>query len=188
MRKILILIFVLILSSAKFSMSQEQNPWFKGFPGILEKEKWSTQLLYDTTNACFQGTLKWIVITHPGLIGQAPTPWAQRQMLTHCFCVLDKIRREHNAEQYKARVFDQSWAGQLFMGKAIECVSEYKTLPQFFAMEDNKTREDLDRLKNNLKNQDNETLVPLVPEDSQEESPDQKQKESEEVPETIFQG
>ena len=39
----------------------------------------------------------------------------------------------------------------------------------------------LDRLKKNL---DNETLVPK---DSQEESPDQKQEESEEVPVTIFQ-
>ena len=185
MRKILILIFVLILSSAKFTAGQEQNPFGLGFPGILEKEKWSTQLLYDTVNACYQGTLRWIVITHPGLIGQAPTPWAQRQMLTHCFCVLDKIRHEHNNEQYKAKVLDQKWAGQLFMGKAIDCVSEYNTLPQFFAAEDNKTRADLDALKNNLNKLYNETSVPK---DSQEESPDLKQKESEEVPETIFQG
>ena len=71
------------------------------------------------------------------------------------------------------------------MGKAIDCVSEYNTLPQFFAAEDNKTRADLDALKNNLNKLDNETLVPK---DSQEESPDLKQKESEEVPETIFQG
>ena len=45
MRKILILIFVLILSSAKFTAGQEQNPFGLGFPGILDKEKWSTQLL-----------------------------------------------------------------------------------------------------------------------------------------------
>ena len=66
---------------------------------------------------------------------------------------------------------------------SISKATEYKTLPTFFStLElDNKT------------NTDNETTNPAeVPdgetEDSQEESPDQKQKESEEVPETIFQG
>ena len=38
---------------------------------IILKE-WTTQLLYDTTNACYQGTMKWIVITNPKLIGVQP--------------------------------------------------------------------------------------------------------------------
>jgi hypothetical protein len=63
------------------------------------------------------------------------------------------------------------------MVKAMECVKEEQTLPSFFLY----TKED------------NKTITPkiLVPdgktEDSQE-SPDQQEKESEEFPETIFQG
>ena len=34
--------------------------------------EWTTQLVYDTTNACYQGTVRWIVMTNPSLAGQAP--------------------------------------------------------------------------------------------------------------------
>ena len=62
-----------------------------GYPKILGEGKWSTQLLWDTTNACYQGTIRWIVMTNPSLLGQAPNIMAQRQMVVHCFCVVDKI-------------------------------------------------------------------------------------------------
>ena len=29
-----------------------------GYPKILGEGKWSTQLLWDTTNACYQGTIR----------------------------------------------------------------------------------------------------------------------------------
>ena len=60
---------------------------------VILKE-WTTQLLYDTTNACYEGTVRWVVLSFPSLIGQAPTPQAHRQMIVHCFCVMDKIRKE----------------------------------------------------------------------------------------------
>ena len=57
-------------------------------------KEWTTQLLYDTTNACYEGTIKWIVLSNPSLIGQMPTYQTQRQMIMHCFCVMDRIRKE----------------------------------------------------------------------------------------------
>ena len=63
-------------------------------------KEWTTQVLYDTTNACYAGTLRWIIMANPSLIGQPPPPLVQRQMIQHCFCVMDKIRNEFDMEQY----------------------------------------------------------------------------------------
>ena len=65
------------------------------------------------------------------------------------------------------------------MTKALECVTEYKTLPTFFStLElDNKTKTD------------NEIVNPAeVPDGETEDSQDQEQEESEGSPETLFQG
>ena len=154
----------------------------------LDGDKWSTQLIYDTTNACFQGTVRWIVMSNPALIGQRPPPMAQRQMIEHCFCVMDNIRKLHKVEEYIKIVPNQELVGNLFMVKAIECVEEHKTLPSFFSIlivptipSDNETTTNDNETKN---------VIPEdKPKDSQDELPGQKPIESENgLPETIFQG
>ena len=153
-----------------------------GFPKILDEGKWSSQLVYDTIGACYSGTIRWVIMNNPSLAGQPPNYMAQRAMVEHCFCVMDKIRKEHKLEEYKVKVFDPEWTGETFMLKAMECVKKYKTLPSFFTdiiviPSDNET------------NKNNKTIVPNgETEDSKVESPDQKQEESEGSPQTIFQG
>ena len=153
-----------------------------GFPKILDEDEWPSQLVYDTLGACYQGTIKWVILSNPSLLGQAPGPMAMRQMMEHCFCVMDKVRKHQSLEEYKKKVFDSKYIGDLFMTKALECVTEYKTLPSFFTtLTDNKTITD-----------DNETIIEIPedkPKDSQDEPPGQKPKESDNgLPETIFQG
>ena len=154
----------------------------KGWPKILDDDKWTTQLLFDTVQACYQGTVRWIVISNPTLLGQIPTLAAQRQMMEHCFCVMDKIRKENKVKEYKKKVLNPEWGGNLFMPKAMECVGEYKTLPSFFTdiiviPSDNETKKE------------NKIIIkPEEPQDLQEESPDQPKEESEGSPQTIFQG
>ena len=194
MKKSLLIIFVLTLSFAGYGKDNESLPRTEfGFPKILEENKWESQIVYDTINACYQGTLRWIVLTHPSLIGQMPSPMSQRQMLEHCFCVLDKIRLGNNILDYKKKVKDPNWTGQLFIKKSTECVRQYKTLPDFFDVMDNSTKKYLNTLEE--KTQNLETFrKPLndetLPEsnDSPKESPDQQQEESNGIPETIFQG
>ena len=155
-----------------------------GFPIILDENEWPSQLVYDTIGACYQGTIRWILLTNPSLMGQAPGPMAQRQMVEHCFCVMDKVRKEQSIKEYKENVFNSEFIGNLFMVKALECVADYHTLPTFFATiptPDNKTKSD-NKTVNPTEVPDGET------EDSQEESPDQEQEESEGFPQTIFQG
>ena len=86
------------------------------------KDEWTTQLLYDTTNACYQGTVRWIMMANPALIGQAPPLMVQRQMIQHCFCVMDKIRYEFTHGKYVALVESGFLVGELFMNKAYECI------------------------------------------------------------------
>ena len=144
-----------------------------GFPKILDDDDdWPTQILYDTVGACFQGTVKWVVMSNPGLIGQIPSPMAQRQMVEHCFCVMDYIRKELKYQEYIKKVPDITWTGKLFMDNAAKCVGEYETLPSFF-----------------MKIPDNETTInPKELEDSKDELPSQKPKESKKDSTTIFQG
>ena len=146
-----------------------------GYPKILGEGKWSTQLLWDTTNACYQGTIRWIVMTNPSLLGQSPNIMAQRQMVVHCFCVVDKIRNEHTLEEYFEKVLDPSWTGNLFMLKAMECVREWQTLPLFFTTNLPATPEKLIP-DNSSSTKDGESL------------PDQQQKEFKEESPLIFQG
>jgi hypothetical protein len=153
-----------------------------GFPKILDEGEWSSQLIYDTIGACYSGTIRWVILNNPSLAEQPPNFMAQRAMVEHCFCVMDKIRKEHKLEEYKVKVFDPDWTGETFMLKAIECVKKYKTLPNFFAdieiLPDNKT-----------------TITPekQIPDNSSstkdaESLPDQKQKEFQEESPLIFQG
>jgi len=166
-----VLLFLIIMLVGGISVLRAEDNKTKK---IVLKE-WTTQLLYDTTNACYEGTIRWIVLSNPSLLGQPPNWTAQRQMLIHCFCVMDKIRKEIKIEEYQKLVYDQEWVGNLFMTKAMECVAEEKTLPSFFAT---------------VKPNDNETkkVIPEELEDSKEELPSPKPKESEEDSTTIFQG
>ena len=150
-------------------------------------KEWTTQLLYDTTNACYQGTIRWIVISNPALIGQTPDFAAQRQMIIHCFCVMDKIRKEFKIEEYQKLVYDPEWTGKTFMKKALECVKKEKTLPSFFVIQEDEKIKPTPIPK---VTDDNETkkVIPEKPEDSKDELPSQKPKESKEDSTTIFQG
>jgi len=149
-------------------------------------KEWTTQLLYDTTNACYEGTIRWVLLTHPSLLGQPPNWRSQRQMIEHCFCVMDRIRKEIKIEDYQKLVYDPVWTGNTFMVKAMECVKEEKTLPSFFVIQGDEGIKTTPIPKGKT---DNPAVVPEgETEDSKEESPDQKQEESEGSPETIFQG
>ena len=183
-----VLLFLLIMIVAGlFVVKAEDNktidePVFteRGFPKILDDDKWVSQLVYDTLGACYQGTIRWIVLSNPTLLGQIPSPIAQRQMMEHCFCVMDKIRKENKVKDYKKKVLDPEWGGNTFMLKAMECVGEYETLPSFFMK--------MPTPDNETKKENKVIIKPEEPQDLQEESPDQPKEESEGSPQTIFQG
>ncbi len=177
----LILGFMVIFAGiARAEDNKTINNPTNGFPKILDDDRWTSQLVYDTLGACYQGTIKWIIMTNPSLLGQMPGPMAQRQMMEHCFCVLDKVRKNQPLKEYIRRVFDQMYIGDLFMKKALECIGEYKTLPSFFMK--------LPTPDNETKSDNNTIIKPDKPKDSQDEPPGQTPKESNDLPDTLFQG
>jgi len=177
-----LLFLIIMLVAGMFVVKAEDNETKK----VVLKE-WTTQLLYDTTNACYEGTIRWVLLTHPSLLGQPPNWRSQRQMIEHCFCVMDRIRKEIKIEDYQKLVYDPVWTGNTFMVKAMECVKEEKTLPSFFVIQDKEIKT---TPIPKVKTDDNETkkVIPEKSEDSKDELPSQKPKESEEDSTTIFQG
>ena len=178
-----VLLFLIIMLVVGIStLRAEDNETKK----VVLKE-WTTQLLYDTTNACYEGTIRWVLLTHPSLLGQPPNWRSQRQMIEHCFCVMDRIRKEIKIEDYQKLVYDPVWTGNTFMVKAMECVKEEKTLPSFFVIQGD---EGIKTTPIPKVTDDNETkkVIPEKSEDSKDELPSQKPKESEEDSTTIFQG
>ena len=162
-----LLILIIMLVAGVAIVKAEDNktidePKFteRGFPKILDDDKWTSQLVYDTIGACYQGTIRWVVLSNPSLLGQIPAPIAQRQMVEHCFCVMDKIRKEIKLEKYFKKVIDPLWAGNMFMENAAECVKEYETLPSFFMKMP--IPDKVEKLK----------VLPAKPEGPEESSPD----------------
>jgi len=156
---VLVFLLVLILAGL-FAVKAEDN----------KTTEWNTQLVYDNVNACYQGTYRWILMANPALIGKSPPPNIQRQMVQHCFCVLDKIRVEFPTKKYIELIGMGVSVGELYMKKAYECIEEYDTMRGIIILQDS-----LD----NATKTDNGTIeklevLPTEPEGPEESSPDEK--------------
>ena len=166
-----VLIFLIILLVAGVAVVKAEDN---------KTTRWNTQLVYDTVNGCYEGTYRWIVIANPALIGQTPPPMIQRQMVIHCFCVLDKVRAEFPFKKYIKLLEKRDAVGDLFMKKAYECIDEFDTMRGIIIMQDP---------SDNATKPDNGTIeklevLPAVPEGPEESSPDEKLEDQQ----TILQG
>ena len=176
---------ILFFFGAMVMISQVRGSEKKSLMFDTSKYGWPTQLLFDSTNACYQGTYKWIVMSNPILLGSVPPPQTQRAMIEHCFCVLDTIRLQYSYVEYMQMVMNQEKMGDLYYQTALKCVMDHGTLQGIIVLEpkDNATVTDNETII------DNSTLKKEEPkEDSTESSPDQSEKESIGDSETIFQG
>jgi len=128
---------------------------------ILIPSEWPTQVIYDTINACYQGTVRWLILYNPQLQGTPPPIQIQRAMVEHCFCILDVIRLEMSFPEY-IDILNQGDPDVLFMSRSFKCIREYGTLPGIVFIPDNSTTSD------------NSTTIEDLKEESQE-SPDQEE-------------
>ena len=172
------IIFGMFRSYAQDNVTEDSRP----APEILvEGGEWPTQLVYDTITGCYQGTVSWIVMSNPALIGTEPPPDAQRKMLVHCYCILDKIRVQYTFVEYFKRISNpvsQDWIGTYFMAKALECVKDYNTLEGIIIVKDLSDNQTITKPEQSI--EDSKEEVPL-PKQPVEESED-------EEPNTLFQG
>ena len=140
---------------------------------------WPSSLIYDITGVCAQATYRWIVQSNPALIGRIPPPPAQRLMLEHCFCLLDRLRNQYNLEEYFKMVAQPKVFGEVRTQIAIRCIKHDGTLLGMVTLNES---------TDNEPTIDNSTVIPEKQEDSEESLPDQPKEESSNESESIFQG
>ena len=77
---------------------------------------WPSQVIYDTTNVCYNGTLRWVAMGNPNLLNQPPPYHIARMITVHCFCVMDKVRTQFKYRAYvnyimkdKDKLYETRW-------------------------------------------------------------------------------
>ena len=120
----------------------------------VPNDEWPTQVIFDTTNICYQGTVRWIAMGNPNLLSQVPPYPIARAMTIHCFCVLDKLRTEYRYTPYVDMLSTDDPANpqklpNKFMEKSVECIREHDTLSGLIILDPNFKMEDLD-IKNDI--------------------------------------
>ena len=144
----------------------------------VPNDEWPTQVVFDTVHVCYQGTLRWIIMGNPHLIGQNVPNHIARTMTVHCFCVLDKLRTEYKYTPYVDMIDGEDpmmpkFLPELFMRTAVECIKEHKTLYGLIQLDPNFNIDDV------LK-KDNETKIDQKIE---VEPPDNNSGKSDSIPE-----
>ena len=131
-------------------------------------------LLYNSTTACMQGVVSLVISNNPSLKNQFIPPAVQQQLLGHCSCIVDRIRKVYTIQEYRKEVHDYLWIKTVWGKYGTECMKAgyLAGIVQLPIPTDNETKED-------TKVEDNKTES-LKPESSVEEI------ENEEP--TIFQG
>ena len=183
MKKIIMLIIVLFVYLVQGGQAQDNNT-FEDKPKLTYKKKqrskvflkvpndeWPSQVIFDTIQICYQGTIRWIVTGSPGLLGQVPPYPVARKMTIHCFCVLDKLRTQYTYTPYVDMITSDpdpsnpQFLPNKFMEKAVMCIREHKTLDGLVVLDPNFKIEDLD---NETKNDNKIEVKP--PDDNSGES------------------
>ena len=131
-------------------------------------------LLYNSTTACMQGVVTLVISNNPSLKNQFIPPAIQQQLLGHCSCIVDRIRKEITIQEYRKEIHDYLWIKTVWGKYGTECMKAgyLAGIVQLPIPTDNETKED-------TKVEDNKTES-LEPKSSVEEI------ENEEP--TIFQG
>ena len=123
----------------------------------VPNDEWPSQVIFDTVQVCYQGTLRWVAMGNPNLINTPPPYHVARVMTVHCFCVLDKLRTAYKLSVWtkmlsKENPLAPTVAPKEFMQKAVLCIKEHNTLTGLVALDpdmldqflnDNETKNDI---------------------------------------------
>ena len=150
-----VIVFLFLHFKIEAQIDTDKKLFIKELVIKVPNDEWPSQVIFDTIHVCYQGTLRWIVMGNPNLIGQSVPNHIGRTMTVHCFCVLDKIRTKYKFTPYTNMLGGEDpmkpeFLPRLFMTTAIECIKEYNTLYGLIQLDPNFNMDD-------LLNQDNET-------------------------------
>ena len=164
MKKIYIM-FIIMFSFMTYNIWAEEP--ISDFDKVSNDE-WPTQVIFDTVNVCYNGTLRWVAMGNPNLLNQPPPYHVARIMSVHCFCVLDKVRSDFKYRAYVDYIMKDKGKPvlipKLFMRKSLECIRDFGTL-QGLVILDEEALKGLDEF-----GKDNETQIDKEEGDSPNDS------------------
>ena len=169
------------LNKARKKLKNEEQLVHRHFIKVPDDE-WPTQVIYDTTNICYQGTLRWIVMGNPNLANQLPPVHIVRAMVVHCFCVMDKLRTQYKFTPYADMLKGDNplmpkFLPELFMKKALQCIKEHNTLSGLVVIDPNMINQFLN--DNETKN---DTRIEVKPPDNNSGKSDSIPEQPKELP------
>ena len=108
--------------------AEDNKPFIK-----VPNDEWPSQVIFDTVQVCYQGTLRWVAMGNPNLVNTPPPYHIARVMTIHCFCVLDKLRTAYKLTVWSKMLSKDNplapiVAPREFMQKAVECIKDHNTL------------------------------------------------------------
>ena len=154
--KKLLLFLILLIPVSIFIMNltvvkaEDNKPFIK-----VPNDEWPSQVIFDTVQVCYQGTLRWVATGNPNLMNTPPPYPVARVMTIHCFCVLDKLRTAYKLTVWTKMLSKDNplapvVAPREFMQKAVECIKDHDTLAGLVVLDPNMINDFLN---------DNETIV-----------------------------
>ena len=157
MKKIYIM-FIIVFSFMTYNVWADHGKLHISDFDKVPDDEWPTQVIFDTVHVCYQGTLRWVAMGNPSLLGQQPPYHISRTMTVHCFCVLDKVRSDYKYRAYVNYIMKDkdktkpTLIPKLFMGKSLECIRDFGTLQGLVILDE-------EALKGLNEWTDNETIV-----------------------------
>jgi hypothetical protein len=150
-------------------------------------DEWPTQVVFDTVHVCYQGTLRWIIMGNPNLIGQTVPNHIARTMTVHCFCVLDKLRTKYKYTPYVDMIDGEDpmmpkFLPDLFMRTAVECIKEHKTLYGLIQLDPNFNIDDVLKKEKKDNETKNDTKIEVKPPDNNSGKSDSLPEQPNELP------
>jgi len=175
------------LNKARKKFKNEEKIVNRHFIKVPDDE-WPSQVIFDTIQICYQGTIKWIVMGSPGLLGQVPPYPVARAMTVHCFCVLDKLRTEYKFTPYtnmlgKDDPMNPRMLPNKFMEHAIKCIKEHNTLSGLVVLDQDSINMFSEKLKKQKDNETkNDTKIEVKPPDNNSGESDSTPEQPKELP------
>ena len=167
-------IFIMNLTVVK---AEDNKPFIK-----VPNDEWPSQVIFDTVQVCYQGTLRWVATGNPNLMNTPPPYHVARVMTIHCFCVLDKLRTAYKFSIWTKMLFGDNpmepvVAPREFMEKAIYCIRDHNTLAGVVLLD----QDTIDKFLNDNETKNN-TKIEVKPPDNNSGESDSTPEQPKELP------
>ena len=173
------LIVFLMVFFVKGVRAEDNKPFIK-----VPNDEWPSQVIFDTVQVCYQGTLRWVAMGNPNLMNQPPPYHIARIMTIHCFCVLDKLRTAYKLTVWTKMLSKDNPSAPVvapkeFMQKAVMCLKEHNTLTGLVVLDEDMLDKFLNDNETSTRKQKEETdngsgtsdSIPEQPNEPLEEAP-----------------